>query len=51
MHRQASMAKLFASETAMRTTIEAVQIHGGYGFVKEYHVERTDARCQNNPDI
>jgi alkylation response protein AidB-like acyl-CoA dehydrogenase len=35
-----SMAKLFASETAMRTTIEAVQVHGGYGFVKEYHVER-----------
>ena len=36
----ASMAKLFASETAMRTTVEAVQVHGGYGFVKEYHVER-----------
>jgi alkylation response protein AidB-like acyl-CoA dehydrogenase len=36
----ASMAKLFASETAMRTTVEAVQIHGGYGYVKEYHVER-----------
>jgi alkylation response protein AidB-like acyl-CoA dehydrogenase len=35
-----SMAKLFSSECAMRTTIEAVQIHGGYGFVKEYHVER-----------
>jgi len=35
-----AMAKLFASEVAMRTTIEAVQIHGGYGFVKEYHVER-----------
>jgi alkylation response protein AidB-like acyl-CoA dehydrogenase len=35
-----AMAKLFASETAMKTTIEAVQIHGGYGFVKEYHVER-----------
>jgi alkylation response protein AidB-like acyl-CoA dehydrogenase len=35
-----SMAKVFSSETAMRTTIEAVQIHGGYGFVKEYHVER-----------
>lgn len=35
-----AMAKLFASETAMRTTVEAVQIHGGYGFVKEYHVER-----------
>jgi len=35
-----SMAKVFASETAMKTTVEAVQIHGGYGFVKEYHVER-----------
>ncbi len=36
----ASMAKLFASEVAMRHTVEAVQIHGGYGYVKEYHVER-----------
>ncbi|HEY4196811.1 MAG TPA: acyl-CoA dehydrogenase [Mucilaginibacter sp.] len=35
-----SMAKLFASDVAMRVTVEAVQIHGGYGFVKEYHVER-----------
>ena len=35
-----SMAKLHASEVAMRTTLEAVQIHGGYGYVKEYHVER-----------
>ena len=35
-----AMAKLHASEVAMRTTVEAVQIHGGYGFVKEYHVER-----------
>ena len=35
-----AMAKLFASEVAMRTTIEAVQVHGGYGYVKEYHVER-----------
>jgi alkylation response protein AidB-like acyl-CoA dehydrogenase len=35
-----SMAKLYSSQTAMKTTIEAVQIHGGYGFVKEYHVER-----------
>lgn len=35
-----AMAKLYASEVAMATTIEAVQIHGGYGFVKEYHVER-----------
>jgi len=33
-------AKLFASTTAMKHTVEAVQIHGGYGFVKEYHVER-----------
>lgn len=38
--RASSMAKLFSSETAMKTTVEAVQIHGGYGFVKEYHVER-----------
>ena len=35
-----SMAKVFASEVAMRQSTEAVQIHGGYGFVKEYHVER-----------
>ncbi|MBT7726830.1 MAG: acyl-CoA dehydrogenase [Flavobacteriales bacterium] len=35
-----AMAKVFVSETAMKTTIEAVQVHGGYGFVKEYHVER-----------
>lgn len=35
-----AMAKLYASKVAMDTTIEAVQIHGGYGFVKEYHVER-----------
>ena len=35
-----SMAKVFSSETAMWTAIEAVQVHGGYGFVKEYHVER-----------
>ena len=38
--RAAAMAKLFASEVAMKTTVEAVQIHGGYGYVKEYHVER-----------
>ena len=35
-----AMAKLFSSKVAMDTTIEAVQIHGGYGFVKEFHVER-----------
>ncbi len=35
-----AMAKLYASQVAMDTTVEAVQIHGGNGFVKEYHVER-----------
>jgi alkylation response protein AidB-like acyl-CoA dehydrogenase len=35
-----AMAKLYASQVAMEQTVEAVQIHGGYGFVKEYHVER-----------
>lgn len=35
-----SMAKLFASESAMWAAVEAVQVHGGYGYVKEYHVER-----------
>jgi len=35
-----AMAKLFAAEAAMKITTEAVQIHGGYGYVKEYHVER-----------
>lgn len=35
-----AMAKLYASEVAMKHSVEAVQIHGGYGFVKEYHVER-----------
>ncbi len=36
----AAMCKYYASEVAMKHTVEAVQIHGGYGFVKEYHVER-----------
>ncbi len=38
--RASAMAKLYASEVAMKTTVEAVQVHGGYGYVKEYHVER-----------
>ncbi|MDQ3809411.1 MAG: acyl-CoA dehydrogenase family protein [Chloroflexota bacterium] len=38
--QQAAMAKLFCSELAMRTTIKAIQIHGGYGYTKEYPVER-----------
>jgi butyryl-CoA dehydrogenase len=36
----AAMAKLFAAETAMKVTTDAVQVHGGYGFIKEYEVER-----------
>lgn len=38
--KESAMAKLFASDVAMKHTVEAVQIHGGYGFVKEFHVER-----------
>lgn len=38
--KEAASAKLYTSEVAMKHTIEAVQIHGGYGYVKEYHVER-----------
>lgn len=38
--KEAAMAKLFASQIAQEVTTEAVQIHGGYGYVKEYHVER-----------
>jgi butyryl-CoA dehydrogenase len=36
----AAMAKLFAAETAMKVTTDAVQVHGGYGYIKEYEVER-----------
>jgi len=38
--KASAIAKLFASEAAMNITVEAVQIHGGYGYVKDYHVER-----------
>ena len=38
--KESAMAKLYASEIAQQVTNEAVQIHGGYGYVKEYHVER-----------
>jgi alkylation response protein AidB-like acyl-CoA dehydrogenase len=38
--REASMAKLFCSDTAMRVTTDAVQIHGGYGYIEEFRVER-----------
>ena len=40
INKEAAMAKLFASETAMEVTREAIQIYGGYGYVKEYDVER-----------
>jgi alkylation response protein AidB-like acyl-CoA dehydrogenase len=36
----ASMAKLYAAEVAMKVTTDAIQVHGGYGFIKEYTVER-----------
>ncbi|MEQ8323063.1 MAG: acyl-CoA dehydrogenase [Vicingaceae bacterium] len=38
--KESAMAKLYASRVAMETTVEAIQVHGGYGYVKEYHVER-----------
>jgi len=38
--KESAQAKVFASETAMWVTTEAVQVHGGYGYVKDYHVER-----------
>jgi len=38
--REAAMAKLFAAEMAMKVTTDAVQVHGGYGFIKDYEVER-----------
>jgi butyryl-CoA dehydrogenase len=40
MSKEASMAKLFASETAMWVTTKAIQVHGGYGYIKDYPVER-----------
>ena len=40
INKEASMAKLYASEAAMEITKEAIQIHGGFGYVKDYHVER-----------
>jgi butyryl-CoA dehydrogenase len=38
--KEAAMAMLFASELAMRNTIKAIQLHGGYGYTKDYPVER-----------
>ena len=49
--KYSAMAKLFASDTAMDVTIEAVQVLGGYGYVSEYPVERYHARRQDHPDL
>ena len=38
--QQAAMAKLYASKTAVKSALEAIQIHGGYGYIREYNVER-----------
>ena len=38
--KEAAMAKLFSSEVAMKTTTDSIQVHGGYGYVKDYDVER-----------
>ncbi|MBM4387293.1 MAG: acyl-CoA dehydrogenase, partial [Deltaproteobacteria bacterium] len=38
--KEASMAKLYASEVAMRACVKAIQIHGGYGYMRDYPVER-----------
>ena len=51
IHQLLPWRKTIASEVAMRHTIEAVQVHGGYGYVKEYHVERLMRGCQNHPNI
>ena len=49
--KYSAMAKLFASDTAMAVTVEAVQVLGGYGYVSEYPVERDDARREDHPDL
>jgi alkylation response protein AidB-like acyl-CoA dehydrogenase len=46
INTEASMAKLFASEAALRACDEAIQIHGGYGYIKEYPVERYWRDCR-----
>ena len=45
------MAKLFAGDMAMRVTVDAVQILGGYGYIKDYPVEQLHARRQDLPDL
>ena len=46
-----AMAKLFCSDVAMKVTVEAVQVLGGYGYVKEYPGRADDARRQDHPDL
>ena len=49
--KYSAMAKLFASDTAMAVTVEAVQVLGGYGYVTEYPVERYHARREDHADL
>ena len=49
--RQASIAKLVATDAAMKVTTDAVQVLGGFGYTKEFPVERHDARGQGDADL
>ena len=49
--KEAAVAKLFAAETAMDVTTVAVQLHGGYGYSKDYPGGTYDARCKDYGDI
>ena len=51
MGKYSAMAKLFASDTAMAVTVDAIQVLGGYGYVTEYPVERYHARREDHPDL
>ncbi len=49
--KSSAMAKLFASDVAMKVTCDAVQIFGGYGYMRDYPVEKNDARRENHSNI
>ena len=49
--KESAMSKLFAGDTAMNVTTEAVQVFGGYGYTKDYPVERLYARCKNYANL
>ena len=48
---EAAMAKLYAAETAMEVTTKAVQLHGGYGYTREYDVERMMRDAEDHRDL